>query len=491
MSQMRTLPGTLESFALSWPYTAPMPFSTRGVYLGTEFYNRRRFAVHPWLQQDQDMTFANTWLITAQIKARKSTLKKTTIARALGLQAGKNLDGTVAMMRIRDHSRKAENGESEDAALTRKCGGKTFNLATEPLVNPFAMDIGLDRFDHIETAVIMGQRSSGREYDSYDLAAISVGVDELWAKPKVSSLRYFADALSTVSRADVEANKLKGRQEQRKIYHERFKHNPGLYYEIKQRVFRADDRLDDEVGQIVSRAHLLAADFYRILDKDFGRTFSHMGGMADFLGARFANWYWLGMPAKGQGLLETLQWQWLSVAHLRQLDHLIPHINANDEGHQAMSSPDYASMRARSAAITRRFPTWDIEIAQYTQQITGVGGYGTDHHNNAEILRQTISTRIVGHLEENDDEGIADCRAMGFNDAQMRIVHQLRPSQWAMMVSTLPYPIFFTHKVLPDEWDIIGANSSNDQMVDRVPFAEQTDPRYVRSGLYEATGVTV
>lgn len=468
--QMRPFPGLPNSFMSAFTFGEPALPGKRGIYLGTTF-SGDRFSVHPWALQNEGGTFATTWFITGQIGYRKSALKKLLALRGARLIAGYDpVTGERIRMRIRMHGRKhlQDTGKCENDPVMQRLGGRTVPLRWLQL-NPFGVlpdrdgTDALDELDRLEIAVMFAEHAAERHISAVESLMLQVGMWRmLQMDPQLYSLAMFQHLVATLEERDVKEYFANNREYRLQQYYEKFKDVPHIIRQAEE-VFERNTNITFE--EFRAERLEMSSRLNRILRNDYGTTFSGDESLMQLLTDAIINWDWLGMPPRATQLMELLQQKLLMVAHERGRDDLVPHMNLSDEGQLAMQSPEYAAMRARQLAVTRRFSTFDVEVAQYVRQIAYIGDAGSQLRYYGQTIMQTWAARIIGHVESTDKEGLEELHEMNMSEANIARVHNFGPGQFFFKVPTSPDPIPFTLMATPSELPLLRTSAAVESMI--------------------------
>lgn len=196
--------GTVESAALGQPFVAPRHLQTSGVLLGADRRTRKLVVFDPQAMKHQRIIHSMVFWILGQKDYGKSTLLKSLAIRLSMLQVGIDDIGNAIEPVVRMHSRKPEDGESENQRVVEFMQSQTIHMAEEASINVLDPAMNLSEVDIIETVVDICEQVAEEKLSSFQPLAIQVAVSKMLTLGEQASLELLQHCANGLTVEDID-----------------------------------------------------------------------------------------------------------------------------------------------------------------------------------------------------------------------------------------------------------------------------------------------
>lgn len=469
-SVQRAFSGTADLVATNQPWlTSPLLMEV-GFFWG---FQRGTARPAYWDVQDlkQKGYIKNTSVrIAADVAGGKTTLGKSVLHGAAGLQAGTGSGQAFRRSRGLVHDRDLEGSHGEYKRLCDELLGRNVRLADFGEINLFDPRMCETEADYIRVATEACTDSKESELDPLERLACQVTVHRMMAllpehrttdvfetfagQNNINHLNMYSQGVrdSVMTQVDVLLNEDGGTlteqlthghpeaEHERVIaeYRAQFVTDPHIVHDpVQQQSFReASTRVSTYMGNILRGGA-------------YGTMFGNKTSPYDLLTDPFTVLDWNGVPVRAANLLETLMHFWIGVGLRRGDNTVTPDYMVSDEEGSELKNARHAALRAEIGRKSRKRRTVDISQQQYVTDCLTVGDAGSALRQWGKVIHDTTGLWLIGN-QPSDDDTLDVITRLGVSDLNAYRTTQLEQGSWAVIFPGVGVD-FIQHYVLPSQ----------------------------------------
>lgn len=469
---------TPQKAALLHPWTMTPHPRARGIPWGIDLRTWRPLLIDPWLLKYNGIRDGVEYvgelnsLVSHFYGVKESG--KTTLARTAAVRLGPIAAGRDHM-RIWINSRKTEDGRDEYEGLTEALESHVIHLRHKKL-NMFDLNMGLSAAQLHWLAINACETVANRLLKGYEPLVLQVAMFRMLRDFRAVSSTEVLEALARkLTRPDVDAyfadtdNELRDSVEEKLIKledsgdEEEREEGRRLRKELHW-LHRQPSHLNWEL--FVEDAEQVSGHLLRILRGDLEGIIGGTDSLWDDLSQQAVTLDWTGMPDTGVTLARTLLTMYRTAAIINNEHKLIPHIEINDEEHEALKNRAYARAQSEMIKKIRGTPTWLIGASQHRSDYLRVGDAGSEQRELAEGMLLGVTMIAIGQTPSWEIPLLRE--QLGISALDGKIIERLPKGCFALIIGNRK-PIFF--RLVLTEWEanLSRSNRATDRMVEDRP----------------------
>jgi hypothetical protein len=446
------------------PFGGPAHSLSTGLVIGKYTYRHEPWFLDLYMEKANGILPALNGIALGKKNCGKTSLMKIIAHRYVLIGAG------LGYMRVAVNDHRPEAGRSEYAALADALGGEVYDIASRN-VNPFEASLELGDLSVLEMANMLCEHVNkapiiGAEFDALKVAVWMM----LQLHPLLWSIETLLNRCLAMTIVDIQREQADMDSRMRERLEARIKkfakndfEGEGIRLELAG-IYR--DPSTQAVDEIMRARFKIASHLRSLLEGKYGKMLGGGDSLFNMLTQPIVVKDWRGVTGDAVGLMRAIDHRIQINAIERELFHLYPNIELDDEDHRSMEHLTYAKSKSLKSKINRSTRMINISgshrLSDYRRGGAGseLAAYGQSIIDDMDFFFVGKQTPVKEHLDELQQR-------LNLNE-QQRTDLPLIPEHvfGAKIGETEPYEYV---QALPNkkEWEIIKSNKSNDDMVNR------------------------